>query len=60
MPSAFLLINADLGSNDKVVDELQKIPNVKESYRGLRTLRHSGKGRSRIDGQAQGNRNRKD
>ena len=32
MPLAFLLINADIGSDDKVVDELRKIPNIKESY----------------------------
>ncbi len=32
MPLAFLLINVDLGSDDKVIDELRKIPNVKESY----------------------------
>jgi len=29
---AFLLINADLSSEDEVVGELRKIPNVKESY----------------------------
>ena len=32
MPLAFLLINADLGSEDEVVGELRKIPNVKEFY----------------------------
>jgi DNA-binding Lrp family transcriptional regulator len=32
MPLAFLLINADLSSDDKVMSELRKIPNVKESY----------------------------
>ena len=32
MTSAFLLINADLSSEDEVVSELRKIPNVKESY----------------------------
>jgi len=32
MTSAFLLINADLSSEDEVVDELRKLPNVKESY----------------------------
>jgi len=32
MTSAFLLINADLSSEDEVVGELRKIPNVKESY----------------------------
>jgi len=29
---AILLINADLSSEDEVVGELRKIPNVKESY----------------------------
>jgi DNA-binding Lrp family transcriptional regulator len=29
---AFLLINADLSSEDEVLGELRKIPNVKESY----------------------------
>ena len=32
MTLAFLLINADLSSEDKIVGELRKIPNVKESY----------------------------
>ena len=32
MTSAFLLINADLSSEDEVAGELRKIPNVKESY----------------------------
>ena len=32
MTLAFLLINADLSSEDEVVGELRKIPNVKESY----------------------------
>jgi DNA-binding Lrp family transcriptional regulator len=32
MTVAFLLINADLSSEDQVVGELRKIPNVKESY----------------------------
>lgn len=32
MSLVFLLINADLGSDDKVVDELRKIPNVREAY----------------------------
>lgn len=30
MPLAFLLINVDLGSEDQVVGELRKIPNIKE------------------------------
>lgn len=32
MPLAFVLVNAEVGSEDKVVEELRKIPNVKESY----------------------------
>ena len=32
MPLAFVLVNAELGSEDKVVEELRKIVNVKESY----------------------------
>ncbi|MGA3406724.1 MAG: Lrp/AsnC ligand binding domain-containing protein [Candidatus Bathyarchaeia archaeon] len=32
MTLAFLLINADLSSEDEVLGELRKIPNVKESY----------------------------
>ena len=32
MTLAILLINADLSSEDEVVGELRKIPNVKESY----------------------------
>jgi len=32
MPLAFVLVNAEVGSEDKVVQELRKIPNVKESY----------------------------
>jgi DNA-binding Lrp family transcriptional regulator len=32
MPVAFVLVNAEVGSEDKVVEELRKIPNVKESY----------------------------
>jgi DNA-binding Lrp family transcriptional regulator len=32
MPLAFLLINANLSSEDQVVGELRKIPNVKEAY----------------------------
>ena len=32
MPLAFVLINAEIGSEDEVVGELRKIPNVKESY----------------------------
>lgn len=32
MPLAFVLINAEIGSEDEVVIELRKIGNVKESY----------------------------
>jgi DNA-binding Lrp family transcriptional regulator len=32
MPVAFVLINAEIGSEDEVVTELRKIENVKESY----------------------------
>jgi DNA-binding Lrp family transcriptional regulator len=32
MPLAFVLVNAEVGSEDKVVEELRKIANVKESY----------------------------
>ena len=32
MPLAFLLINVDLSSENEVVGELRKIPNVKEAY----------------------------
>jgi DNA-binding Lrp family transcriptional regulator len=32
MPSAFVLINAEIGSENDVLAELKKIENVKESY----------------------------
>jgi DNA-binding Lrp family transcriptional regulator len=32
MPLAFVLINAETGSEDEVVKQLRKISNVKESY----------------------------
>jgi DNA-binding Lrp family transcriptional regulator len=32
MPVAFVLINAEIGSEDEVLTELRKLPNVKESY----------------------------
>lgn len=32
MPKAFVLINAEIGDEDKVVEELKKIENVKEVY----------------------------
>ena len=32
MPSAFVLINAEIGSEDEVLKQLKSLPNVKESY----------------------------
>jgi len=32
MPVAFVLINAEIGSEDEVLKELRKMPNVKEGY----------------------------
>ena len=32
MPSAFVLINAEIGSEDEVLKQLKGLPNVKESY----------------------------
>ncbi|HEY7572166.1 MAG TPA: Lrp/AsnC ligand binding domain-containing protein [Nitrososphaeraceae archaeon] len=32
MPQAFVLMNAELGSEDSIVDELRKIEGVKEVY----------------------------
>jgi DNA-binding Lrp family transcriptional regulator len=32
MPVAFVLINAEIGSEDEVVTELRKLSNVRESY----------------------------
>jgi DNA-binding Lrp family transcriptional regulator len=32
MPLAFVLINAEIGSEDEVLKELRKMPNVRESY----------------------------
>jgi DNA-binding Lrp family transcriptional regulator len=32
MPVAFVLINAEIGSEDAVLKELKKMPNVKEAY----------------------------
>ncbi len=32
MPLAFVLINAEIGSEDEVLQELRKMPSVKESY----------------------------
>lgn len=32
MPSAFVLINAEIGSEDEVLKQLKSLPSVKESY----------------------------
>lgn len=32
MPSAFVLINTEIGSEEEILEELKKIPNVKEAY----------------------------
>lgn len=32
MPSAFVLINAEIGSEDDVLKQLKALPSVKESY----------------------------
>lgn len=32
LPSAFVLINAEIGSEDEVLKSLKAIPNVKEAY----------------------------
>lgn len=32
MPAAFVLINAEIGSEDEVLKELRKMGNVKEAY----------------------------
>ena len=32
MPSAFVLINAEIGSEDEVLKALKTVPNVKEAY----------------------------
>jgi len=32
LPSAFVLINAEIGSEDDVLKQLKTLPNVKESY----------------------------
>jgi DNA-binding Lrp family transcriptional regulator len=32
MPLAFVLINAEIGSEDEVLQELRKLSNVRESY----------------------------
>ena len=32
MPAAFIVINAEMGSEDKVLDELKELEGVKEAY----------------------------
>jgi DNA-binding Lrp family transcriptional regulator len=32
LPSAFVLINAEIGSEDEVLKQLKSLPSVKESY----------------------------
>jgi DNA-binding Lrp family transcriptional regulator len=32
LPAAFVLINAEIGSEDEVLKQLKSLPNVKESY----------------------------
>ncbi len=32
MPTAFVLINTEIGSEEEILKELKKIPNVKEAY----------------------------
>ena len=32
MPAAFVLINTEIGSEEEIVQELKKIPNVREAY----------------------------
>ena len=32
MPTAFVLINTEIGSEEEILNELKKIPNVKEAY----------------------------
>lgn len=32
MPSAFVLINAEMGAEEEILEELRKVPNVKEAY----------------------------
>ena len=41
MAMAFVLINAETGSEQEVLDEIRKIDAVKESLHGLRCLRYS-------------------
>jgi len=32
MPSAYILINTEIGSEDNVLEEIRNIPNTKEAY----------------------------
>jgi len=32
MPTAFVLINTEIGAEEEILDELKKVPNVKEAY----------------------------
>ena len=32
MPTAFVLINTEIGCEEEILNELKKIPNVKEAY----------------------------
>ncbi len=32
LPAAFVLVNAEIGSEDEVLKQLKSLPNVKESY----------------------------
>jgi hypothetical protein len=35
MPLSYVLINVELGSDEKVLNEVRKVPNVKERHRDL-------------------------
>jgi len=32
MPTAFVLVNTEIGCEEEILEELKKIPNVKEAY----------------------------
>ncbi len=32
MPTAFVLINTEIGAEEEILNELNKVPNVKEAY----------------------------
>jgi len=32
MPTAFVLINTEIGAEEEILNELSKVPNVKEAY----------------------------